>query len=87
MKSKKAKSDYSLLDIFALNMKFYRKAADKKANDYTTPLYLLRAGTLLENEGKLKEAAQMYERIKTDYPTSTEGRSIDKNIARVKAKE
>ena len=27
MKSKKAKSDYSLLDIFALNMKFYRKAA------------------------------------------------------------
>ena len=65
---------------------FYRKAADYRSNDFTTPLYLLRAGILLENEGRLKEAGELYERIKADYAASSEGRTIDKYIARVKAK-
>ena len=63
---------------------FYKKAADSKSNDFTTPLYLLRAGILLENEARFKEAGELYERIKNDYAASTEGRSIDKYIARVK---
>ena len=66
---------------------FYRKAADRKSNDFTSPLYLLRAGILLENEGKLKEAGELYERIKSNYAASTEGRTIDKYIARVKIKQ
>ncbi len=66
---------------------FYKKAAEHKSNDFTSPLYLLRAGILLEKEGKFKEAGQLYERIKTDYATSTEGRSIDKYIARIQAKQ
>ena len=66
---------------------FYRKAAERKRNEYTTPLYLLRAGILLENEGRLKEAGELYERIKTDYAASTEGRTIDKYITRVKMKQ
>ena len=66
---------------------FYKKAADRKSNDFTTPLYLLRAGILLENEGRLDEACKLYERIKTDYAVSTEGRTIDKYIARVKVKQ
>ena len=63
---------------------FYKKAADNKKDDFTSPLYLLRAGILLEQEGNLIEAGKLYERIKTDYATSTEGRTIDKYIARVK---
>ena len=66
---------------------FYKKAAERKSNDYTSPLYLLRAGILLENEGNLKEAGELYERIKTNYAVSTEGRTIDKYIARVKVKQ
>jgi tetratricopeptide (TPR) repeat protein len=66
---------------------FYKKAAEHKSNDFTTPLYLLRAGILLEQEGQLKEAGELYERIKTDYAVSTEGRTIDKYIARVKVKQ
>ncbi|MDR1171737.1 MAG: tetratricopeptide repeat protein [Bacteroidales bacterium] len=66
---------------------FYRKAAGHRSNDFTSPLYLLRAGILLEKEGKLKEAGELYERIKTDYAASTEGRTIDKYIARIKVKQ
>ena len=66
-------------------LSFYKKAAEKNANDYTSPLYLLRAGVLLEEEGNLTEAGKIYERIKIDYPTSAEGRDIDKYIARIKA--
>ena len=66
---------------------FYKKAAERRSNDYTSPLYLLRAGILLENEGKWKEAEKLYERIKADYASSTEGRTIDKYIARVKAQQ
>ena len=66
---------------------FYKKAAERKSNDFTSPLYLLRAGILLENEGNLKEAGELYERIKTNYAVSTEGRTIDKYIARVKVKQ
>ena len=65
---------------------FYKRAASRRSNDFTSPLYLLRAGILLENEGRLNEAAEMYERIKNDYAVSAEGRTIDRYIARVKEK-
>ena len=66
---------------------FYKKAAERNSNDFTSPLYLLRAGILLENEGRLKEAGQLYDLIKTEYAASTEGRTIEKYIARVKAQQ
>ena len=78
---------YAQLESPDKAVSFYRKAAERKSNDFTSPLYLLRAGILLENEGKLKEAGELYERIKTDYAASTEGRSIDKYIARIKVKQ
>ena len=64
---------------------YYKKAAENKSNDFTTPLYLLRAGILMETEGKYKEAGELYDRIKKEYATSTEGRMIDKYIARIQA--
>ena len=78
---------YSQLDEPTKAINFYKKAAERKKNDFTSPLYLLRAGILLENEGRLKEAGELFERIKSDYPTSAEGRNIDKYIARIKAQK
>ena len=78
---------YSQLGEPTKAINFYKKAADRRKNDLTTPLYLLRAGILLENEGRLKEAIELFERIKSDYAQSTEGRTIDKYIARVKAQQ
>ena len=78
---------YAQLGEAGKAINFYRKAATRRSNDFTSPLYMLRAGILLENEGRLKEAAELFERIKTDYALSTEGRTIDKYIARVKAKQ
>ena len=78
---------YAQLDETGKAINFYRKAVERKSNDFTSPLYLLRAGILLESEGNLKEAVELYERIKTNYAVSTEGRTIDKYIARVKVKQ
>ena len=78
---------YAQLDEPAKAVVFYRKAAERRKNDYTSPMYLLRAGILLESQGKIKEAGELYERIKSDYASSAEGRTIDKYIARVKAQE
>ena len=75
---------YAQMDETGKAIKFYKKAAERKKNDFTSPLYLLRAGILLENEGNLKEAIEMYERIKTEYANSPEGRMIDRYIARIK---
>jgi tetratricopeptide (TPR) repeat protein len=68
-------------------LEYYKQAAGHKENDFTSPLYLLRTGILLEKEGKYAEAGKIYERIKAEYATSTEGRTIDKYIARVQVKQ
>lgn len=61
---------------------YYLEAAEKNINDFTTPLFYLKAGwayELLENYEKAKE---VYEIIKYDYPASNEAREIDKYISR-----
>lgn len=62
----------------------YMEAAEFADNAFNTPLYLMKAGELYELTGKYPEALKVYERIKSEYPASTEGSSIDKYIARVK---
>lgn len=64
----------------------YTQAYKMNDNDLTTPVYMLKAGELLENSGKSDEALKLYETIKQKYAETTEGRSIDKYIARIKAK-
>ena len=44
----------------------------------------MKAAELYEMEGNYQEALKLYERIKLEYPSSTEGASIGKYIARVK---
>lgn len=62
----------------------YIEAADFADNSFNTPLFLMKAAELHELEGNFTEALKIYERIKDEYPESTEGSTIDKYIARVK---
>lgn len=64
----------------------YTEAYKMNDNELTAPIYMLKAGELLENSSKQEEALKIYEIIKQKFPESTEGRSIDKYIARAKAK-
>lgn len=62
----------------------YLKAAANKPNEETSPIYLFRAGLLCEKTGDLAQALSLYEKIQSEYPSSTEGGNIEKYIARVK---
>lgn len=63
----------------------YMKAANQQDNEFTTPIFLLKAGQLYELMGKYDDAIATYERLKEDYLKSAEARTIDKNIARASA--
>ena len=76
---------YMELDNVAEAAATYVKAANKSENTLTSPMYLLRAGMAYEMTGDFQKALDAYNEIKKEYPTSSEGRSIDKNIARVQA--
>ncbi len=62
----------------------YVEAADYAGNSFNTPVFLMKAGEIYEINGEYAEALKLYERIEIEYPESTEGRSIEKYIARVK---
>ncbi len=62
----------------------YLEAADYADNSFNTPLFLMKAAELYELSQKYPDALKLYERIKNEYPESTEGMIIDKYIARVK---
>jgi tetratricopeptide (TPR) repeat protein len=62
----------------------YLEAADYGDNSFNSPLFLMKAAEIYELTGKLPEALKIYEQIQLEYPESSEGSTIDKNIARVK---
>lgn len=64
----------------------YTQAYKLNDNELTTPIYMMKAGELLEGSNKSDEALKLYETIKQKYPNTNEGRSIDKYIARAKSK-
>ena len=65
--------------------RFYRKAYRYKPNDFTTPVFLFKAGLLYEEMGEYREALNRYERIQKEFPNSTEARNIERYIGRVTA--
>ncbi len=66
--------------------RYYRRAYNYEPNNLTTPLFLLKAGLLHEEKGEYDTALELYERIRREYPESTEGRDIEKYIARAMAR-
>ena len=63
----------------------YEKAANRKTNDFTTPLFLMKAARAQEMNGDYKSAADNYNMIKDDFKASPEASEIDKFIARAEA--
>ncbi len=65
---------------------FYVKAARRRANEFTSPIYWMKAGQVYEELEKYNRALEAYENILDDYPETTEGRQVEKYIARVQLK-
>ncbi|MBP6978764.1 MAG: tetratricopeptide repeat protein [Bacteroidales bacterium] len=75
---------YLELDNRDKALEYYLKAVDNNSNNYTTPMFLLKAGMTYELKGNNASALELYERIRDEFRTSYEFRNIDKYIARVK---
>jgi tetratricopeptide (TPR) repeat protein len=63
---------------------YYMKGAHERKNDFTTPMLLMKAAWAYEELGKYDKALENYQRIHDEFARTTEGREIDKYIARVK---
>ena len=59
---------------------YYEKAANKKDNEFTTPLFLFKAGRTAMDLGQFSKAEKMFAKIKENYPSTDPGKDIDKYI-------
>ncbi len=73
---------YSELKKYEQALELYMKAADADDNEFTSPMYLFKAGGCADQLDKFDEAIEIYTRIKDDYPTFANSKTIDKYIAR-----
>lgn len=78
---------YSEKQDFKKALKYYKEAASSGSVEDMKALYLKRFALLSEKEGNFSDAASAYTEIKEKYPTSVEGRDIDKFITRAEAKK
>lgn len=76
---------YSELKDFKQAATYYKKAADKASNKFTSPMFLKKLGLVYENNKDFKSAEEAYTKIKTQYPESQEAAMIDEYIARAAA--
>ena len=66
----------------ALN--YYEKAANKKSNEFTTPMFLFKAGQTAMELKNYSKAETLFTKIKENYSKSDQGRDIEKYIAAAK---
>ena len=59
---------------------YYEKAANKKDNEFTTPLFLFKAGRTAMDLGQFSKAEKIFTKIKENYPSTDPGKDIDKYI-------
>ncbi|MDO9374477.1 MAG: tetratricopeptide repeat protein [Bacteroidota bacterium] len=63
---------------------YYKKAAAVNTKDeFMTSEHLFKAAQFAEATGKTKEAIDLLQKIKAEYPASTHNADIDKNLARL----
>ena len=56
---------------------YYEQAAEMRNNEYTTPMFLFKAGTTALDLGQSDKALKYFERIKEDYSNSTEASKVE----------
>ena len=59
----------------------YTEAAEMRKNDFTSPMFLMKAAMAYEELGNFQKAVGIYKQIKENYARSNEGREVDKFIA------
>jgi TolA-binding protein len=78
---------YSQMKKYNEALDLYLQAADREDNEFTTPMYLFKAGLVCEKKLKNKtDAAAHFQRIKDDYPNYSSTKTIDRYIARCATK-
>ncbi|RCS27125.1 hypothetical protein DUT90_08435 [Polaribacter sp. WD7] len=65
-------------------LEYYEKAANKQNNEFSTPLFLYKAGQTAMLLKDYDKAEELFSKIKENYPKSDQGRNIDKFIAAAK---
>lgn len=76
---------YSELKDYKQAATYYKKAADKANNKFTSPMFLKKLGLVNEKLNDFKAAEEAYTKIKTQYSDSQEAAMIDEYIARAQA--
>ncbi|MBN1112759.1 MAG: tetratricopeptide repeat protein [Bacteroidales bacterium] len=73
---------YSQLNKLEEAVNYYVKAANYSDNEFTAPIYLKKAGLVYLELNENKKALEVFNTIKENYPSSTEGRQIEKYITK-----
>lgn len=76
---------YSELKDYSQAITYYKKAADKSANKFTSPMFLKKLGLVYEAQKDFDAAEKAYTKIKSEFPSSQEATMIDEYIARAVA--
>jgi tetratricopeptide (TPR) repeat protein len=66
-------------------LNYYQKAIDASENEFTAPIYMMKAALVYEQQGNYEKALEYYEKLKKEYPNSTEAEEIEKHIGRAQA--
>jgi len=66
-------------------LSYYEQAAKLKTNEYTTPMFLFKAGAVALELDQAEKALTYFNRIKNDYSSSTEAATIDVYIGKAQA--
>ena len=64
---------------------YYVQASNLKVNNYTTPMYLQKAGIIGLKIGEFEKSLDYFNRIKSDFPKSNEAKDIDVFIGKAQA--
>ena len=72
----------SELEDYAKAASLYKKAANMSPNEFTSPMYLLKAGLCLEEIKNFEEATICYTEIRDEYPAFGNQKHIEKYIGR-----
>lgn len=65
-------------------LKYYEQAANKKNNQFTTPLFLYKAGMTAMDLKEYSKAESYFTRIKSEYKATPQGANIEKYLEKAK---
>ena len=77
---------YIELNDLETGLDYYLKAAGMSDNNFTAPLYLMKASLIYEHLEEFARAEKLYLQIQKDYPEYSRNNNIEKYIARVQVK-